>query len=259
MKLDEVVISRAITDTFIEEFRQNLISDVAIVGAGPSGLTAGYYLAKAGAKVVLFEKSLRLGGGMPGGGMMFNKIVVQEVAREILDEMEIKYAPYEKGYYVADALESVAALTLKAIRQGVKIFNLIGVEDVMIRNERVEGLVINWEAVRIAKIHVDPMTISCKAVVDATGHDSEVVHKIQLREYIRLNTPSGKIMGEGPMWADKAEGEILTCTKEVYPGLYVSGMAANAVYGKPRMGPVFGGMLLSGRKVADMIAQELLE
>lgn len=42
-------------------------------------------------------------------------------------------------------------------------------------------------------------------------------------------------------------------TFEVFPGLYVAGMEANAVYGGPRMGPVFGGMLLSGRKVAELI------
>jgi thiamine thiazole synthase len=42
-------------------------------------------------------------------------------------------------------------------------------------------------------------------------------------------------------------------TREVYPGLFVSGMAANAVCGGYRMGPVFGGMLLSGRKAAQEI------
>lgn len=42
-------------------------------------------------------------------------------------------------------------------------------------------------------------------------------------------------------------------TKEIYPGLYVCGMAASAVSGTPRMGPIFGGMLMSGKKVADEI------
>lgn len=30
-------------------------------------------------------------------------------------------------------------------------------------------------------------------------------------------------------------------------------MAASAVSGTPRMGPIFGGMLMSGKKVADEI------
>jgi thiamine thiazole synthase len=34
-------------------------------------------------------------------------------------------------------------------------------------------------------------------------------------------------------------------------------MAANAVFGGPRMGPIFGGMLLSGRKAAQLIMKEL--
>jgi thiamine thiazole synthase len=34
-------------------------------------------------------------------------------------------------------------------------------------------------------------------------------------------------------------------------------MAANAVHGGFRMGPIFGGMLRSGRKVARLILDEL--
>jgi thiamine thiazole synthase len=58
---------------------------------------------------------------------------------------------------------------------------------------------------------------------------------------------------------EAAQGELQTVenTREVYPGLYVSGMAANAVYGGYRMGPVFGGMLLSGRKAAEEILARL--
>ena len=59
------------------------------------------------------------------------------------------------------------------------------------------------------------------------------------------------------MWAEEGEKILLTNTKEVYPHLYVCGMAANAVFGGPRMGPIFGGMLLSGQKVAQLIAARL--
>ncbi|MBU4194293.1 MAG: ribose 1,5-bisphosphate isomerase, partial [Actinobacteria bacterium] len=43
-------------------------------------------------------------------------------------------------------------------------------------------------------------------------------------------------------------------TREVYPGMMVCGMAANTVFGSPRMGAIFGGMFLSGRKVAELAA-----
>jgi len=46
-------------------------------------------------------------------------------------------------------------------------------------------------------------------------------------------------------------------TREVYPGLFVSGMAANTVCGGYRMGPVFGGMLLSGQRAATEILKKL--
>jgi len=59
------------------------------------------------------------------------------------------------------------------------------------------------------------------------------------------------------MWSDRAESLTLENTREVFPGLYVAGMAANATFGGPRMGPIFGGMLLSGEKVANMLLQEL--
>jgi sulfide-dependent adenosine diphosphate thiazole synthase len=37
----------------------------------------------------------------------------------------------------------------------------------------------------------------------------------------------------------------------------VCGMAANASFGSYRMGPIFGGMLLSGEKAAKEIAERL--
>jgi sulfide-dependent adenosine diphosphate thiazole synthase len=59
------------------------------------------------------------------------------------------------------------------------------------------------------------------------------------------------------MWAEIAERETVAYTKEIYPGLLVAGIVVNAVFGLPRMGPIFGGMLLSGRKAADLAADIL--
>lgn len=90
-KLDDIIVSRAIIEEFMNDFLDYTDIDVAIGGGGPSGITAGYYLAKAGYKVALFERKLSIGGGMWGGGMMFNKVVVQEEGCRILDEFGINY------------------------------------------------------------------------------------------------------------------------------------------------------------------------
>ncbi|MEO0156368.1 MAG: sulfide-dependent adenosine diphosphate thiazole synthase [candidate division WOR-3 bacterium] len=255
--IDETIISRAIIETYLKDLLNYVESDVIIGGAGPSGLCAGYYLAKNGIKTVLFESALKLGGGMPGGGIMFNKIVVQKQGLEILEEFGIRYKEYEKGYYVADSLEATACLTDKALKQGLKIFNLIKIEDVMIREDKVCGVVINWTSVDMAKLHIDPITFKSKAVIDATGHPSEIVHIVERKSEGRLLTVSGKIEGEKSMWAEVAENMTIKNTREVYPGLYVCGMAANAVFGGPRMGPIFGGMLLSGKKLAEILIKKL--
>jgi thiamine thiazole synthase len=73
----------------------------------------------------------------------------------------------------------------------------------------------------------------------------------------KLATSSGAIEGEKSMWADKAESLTLENTREVFPGLYVAGMAANATFGGPRMGAIFGGMLMSGKKVAEALETRL--
>jgi len=184
--------------------------------------------------------------------------VVQEEARGILDEFGIRTREYEKGYYTADALEASSAICLKAIQAGAKIFNLISIEDVMIReNDRVTGLVLNWSAVTSAGLHVDPLSIRSKLVIDATGHASEICRIVVSKLGGRLNTEGGGIMGEKPLWAEVAEKKIMGNTKEVYPGLIVAGMAANTVCGTPRMGPIFGGMLLSGKRAAELAMERL--
>jgi thiamine thiazole synthase len=175
-----------------------------------------------------------------------------------LDEFGIGTREWEKGYYTADSVEASSAICLKAVQAGAKIFNLISIEDVMIReNNRVSGLVLNWSAVGLAGLHVDPLSIRSKRVIDATGHASEICHIVVKKLGGRLNTDGGGVMGEKPMWAEVAEKKIMENTKEVYPGLIVAGMSANAVCGTPRMGPIFGGMLLSGKRAAELAMERL--
>ncbi len=257
MELNEITITRAIIHRYYEKLTQNLETDVAIVGGGPSGLVAGYYLAKAGLKVSLYERKLSIGGGLWGGGMMFNEIVVQKAGARILDEFGIRRQQYEENYCTADAVECVGCLAAKALQAGLTVFNGISVEDVLMRTDRIMGLVILWSAVAMAGLHVDPLTARAEYIIDATGHATEVVNVVQRKVPGRLMTPSGKIEGEKSMWAEKAESLTLENTREIFPGLYVAGMAANAAFGGPRMGPIFGGMLLSGEKVARELIQRI--
>ena len=257
MKLDEIKISQAIIKSYNAKILSALNVDVAIAGAGPAGMCCGYYLAKSGKKTAIFERKLSVGGGMWGGGIMFNEIVVQEKAKKILDEFGIRTQKYDKGYYVADSIEAVSTICAKTVKAGAKIFNLLSAEDAVIRQKRICGLVLNWTSVEMANLHVDPIAMRAKLVVDATGHAAEIAHIAERKSGIRLKTKTGKIMGEKSMWADLAEDTIVKNSKQVCPGLYVCGMCANAVFGGPRMGPIFGGMLLSGKKVAEQIKKAL--
>ncbi len=259
MKLDEIKISQAIIERFSAKLIDCLNNDVAIVGGGPAGLTAAYYLSKRGKKVVLFDRKLSIGGGMWGGGIMFNEIVVQEEGKEILEEFGVKITPFGDGYYCADSVEATSTICSMAAKAGARIFNLFSVEDVMISGNRVSGLVINWSTVKMANLDVDPITIRSKYVIDATGHQAEIANIIQRKIGNKLMTKTGKIMGEQPMCADIAENIILKNTRDIYPGVFVTGMACNAVFGAPRMGPIFGGMLASGKKVANLVAERLEE
>lgn len=253
----ETIVSRGIIDSYFEKLKNNLEVDVAIVGGGPSGLIAAYYLAKAGKKVVLFDRKLAPGGGMWGGAMMFNDIVVQEEAMPIIKEMGVTYKTYEKGTYVMDSVHTTSALIYNATQAGAVIFNCYSVEDVVFKNERVSGVVVNWAPVMRERMHVDPLTIMAKAVLDGTGHDCEIANTVARKNGVRLNTPTGGVVGERSLAVEEGERTTVENTKEIYPGLYVSGMAANGVSGSFRMGPIFGGMLLSGKKTAELIIENL--
>ena len=260
MVIDDVEITKIIFNRFSKNFNKAFELDVAIAGAGPSGLIAAKYLAKAGKDVVLFERKLSIGGGMWGGGMSFPVIVVQKESTHLLDEASINVKDEGNGYYSADAIESVTKLCGSAIDSGAKLFNNITVEDVLLTKEKsVNGFVINWSSIDVAGLHVDPLTIRAKFCIDATGHPAEICKIVQRKckpEKGPLRLSNTEII-EKSMCAEIGEKAVVDNTKEVYPGLYVTGMCANAVYGSQRMGPIFGGMLLSGKKVAELILKNL--
>ncbi|MBQ4315071.1 MAG: thiazole biosynthesis protein, partial [Lentisphaeria bacterium] len=192
-------------------------------------------------------------------GMLFNEVVVQDDAIYILDEFGIKHHELDNapGYHTLDSVEMASALIYGAVHAGAKIFNSVSVEDIVFRDEKVGGLVINWTPVERLGMHVDPLTVLSKCVLDGTGHPSEIIRLAVDKAKVQLDTPTGNILGERPMWVDKGEASTVENTKEYYPGLFACGMSANNVMGGYRMGPIFGGMLMSGKKAADLIIEKL--
>jgi thiamine thiazole synthase len=75
---------------------------------------------------------------------------------------------------------------------------------------------------------------------------------LQKRGFIKDPVP-----GNGAMWIEESEEEVIRKTGEFYPGLFLSGLSVAAAYGSPRMGPAFGSMLLSGRIGAEKVLAKL--
>ena len=250
---NELEISKAIVNSYHEFYLESLSSDVLIAGAGPSGLLAANILASAGKSVTIIEKRLSPGGGIWGGGMTLSKIVVQQAAVKILEQLGVRFDASGAGLYVADACELACALGLRAVQAGARLLNLHQVEDICLDNERVTGLVINRTGV-LGTLPVDPLVFKAKVVVDTTGHDAVAVACLRKRGYLS-KLAADCPYGEGAMNAPAGERFVVENTQEVFPGLWVAGMSVCATFGGPRMGPIFGGMLLSGKRVAEQLLE----
>lgn len=250
----EKEVTRAIVSEFAKQFEEYVESDCVIIGAGPSGLVAGRNLAAAGKKVLIVERNNYLGGGFWIGGYLMNKVTFRRPADRILDELGVPYKEISPGLLIADGPHACSKLIAAACDAGVKFSNMTKFDDLVLREDgRIAGVVINWTPISALPREitcVDPVAIETKIVLDATGHDACVVSKLEERGQI-------KIKGFGAMWVERSEDLIVEHTGEVHPGLVVSGMAVSTVYGLPRMGPTFGGMLLSGEVAAQVILEKL--
>jgi len=252
-EISEKQITKAIISEFSREFEDYIETDVIVVGAGPSGLIASKELAEKGVKTLLIESNNYLGGGFWIGGYLMNKITLRAPAQGILNEIGVPYKEAEEGLYVANGPHACSKLIAAACDAGVKVLSMTKFDDVVIRENRVCGVVINWTPVSAlprAITCVDPIGMESKLVIDATGHDAAVARSLEERDLVNIK-------GFGGMWVAQSEDVVVEYTKEIYPGLIVAGMAVATTFGLPRMGPTFGAMLFSGKRAAK-VALELL-
>ena len=253
----EIHVTKTIMNEFMDDFIENILdTDIVIVGSGPCGVTAAKYAAELGHKTVMIERNIYGGGGMWQGGFLLPKNTVMAPAHKILEECGVKLKEAGEGLYVCDSFEMVSKMLSSACDAGAKLLNSTNVEDLVLKEDHVDGVVIQWFPVQQMPKFItcmDPIAIRSKVVIDATGHDSFLVRRLWQQKRLDIEEPPGC----GSLWVDEAEKQTVELTHEIYPGLIVAGMSATSTYGAPRMGPTFGGMLLAGKKAAELAHEKI--
>lgn len=253
--VSEKEISRSIAAMFMETMNEYTDSDVIIIGAGPAGLSAGRELGNLGVRTLIIEQNNYIGGGYWVGGYMMNPVTVRAPAQKIWDELGVPYRVVREGLYATWGPHACSKLIAATCDAGVRFLQLTKFDDLVLKNERVGGVVVNWMPVSALPRNitcVDPIAFESKIVIDASGHDSVAVKRLMERGYVKWK-------GMDPMWVEGGEDAVVNYTGEVFPGLIATGMSVTETHGLPRMGPTFGSMLLSGKKAAEIAANKLKE
>jgi thiamine thiazole synthase len=251
----EVEITRAIANEFHDVLIDRADSDVIVIGAGPAGLTASRELSNLGYKVLVIEQNNYLGGGYWLGGYMMNPVTVRAPAQKIWDELGIPYKKVSEGLYITPGPHAVSKLIAATCDAGVKFLNLTKFDDLIMKNGRVTGVVVNWMPVSALPRNitcVDPIALEAKVVIDASGHDSVAVKRLVDRGLVKWK-------GMNPMYVNEGEEHVVHKTGEVFPGLIAAGMSVTETHGLARMGPTFGSMLFSGKKAAEITVEKIKE
>ncbi len=250
----ESAVSRAILRSFVEGIEPYLQSQAIIVGSGPSGLMAAYDLGRAGVKTLLIENNNYLGGGFWIGGFLMNTVTFRAPAETILSEFGIPFRMVASELAVASGPLACAKLIAAACETGIQVLNMARVEDVIWKQDRVAGVVVNWSPVAGLPRQitcVDPIAFEAEVVIDATGHEARVCRCLERRKLLSMTTDCG------PMNIAESEEAVIARTGEVLPGLILAGMAVATCFGLPRMGPTFAAMLYSGRAAARQALERL--
>jgi len=213
-------------------------TDVVIVGAGSAGLSCAYELSKdPSVSIAIVEQSVSPGGGAWLGGQLFSAMVVRKPAHLFLDELGVAYDEAEDYVVIKHAaLFTSTVMSRLLARPNVKLFNAVAVEDLIVKGGRVGGVVTNWALVSMnhdTQSCMDPNVMEAKVVVSSCGHDGPFgatgVKRLQDIGMI------SDVPGMKALDMNTAEDEIVRLTREVVPGMIVTGMEVAEIDGAPRM------------------------
>ncbi|KII90613.1 hypothetical protein PLICRDRAFT_538929 [Plicaturopsis crispa FD-325 SS-3] len=257
--IEEAQVSRAMIKRYFNTMYERAVSDVVIVGAGSAGLSCAYHLAttRPDLKITIIEANVAPGGGAWLGGQLMTPMVVRKPADRFLETLGIPFE--DEGPFVVvkhAALFTSTILSRVLALPNVVMMNATAVEDLIIREDfqgrqRVAGVVTNWTLVALnhdTQSCMDPNTITAPIIVSATGHDGPMgAFSAKRLVSTGLLKELGNMRG---LDMNKAEPAIVNGTREVAPGLIMTGMELSEHDGSNRMGPTFGAMMASGIKAA---------
>ncbi|KAI0259806.1 Thi4 family-domain-containing protein [Gloeopeniophorella convolvens] len=253
--IKEAQVTRAMIRRYFETMYDRVVSDVVIVGAGSAGLSCAYHLAKTrpDLKVTILEANVAPGGGAWLGGQLMTPMVVRKPADRFLTELDVPFDDEGAFVVVKHAALFTSTLLSRVLRlPNVALFNATAVEDLVVRAGRVRGVVTNWTLV--AQNHdtqscMDPATVTAPVVVSATGHDGPM-GAFCAKRLVSAGLRREGLGGMRGLDMNEAEPAIVNGTREVVPGLVMTGMELSELDGSNRMGPTFGAMMASGIKAA---------
>ncbi|VVA29245.1 PREDICTED: thiamine [Prunus dulcis] len=258
--IKESIVSREMTRRYMTDMITYADTDVVVVGAGSAGLSCAYELSKnPNVQVAIIEQSVSPGGGAWLGGQLFSAMVVRKPAHLFLNELGIAYD--EKDHYVVikhAALFTSTIMSKLLARPNVKLFNAVAAEDLIVKGGRVGGVVTNWALVSMnhdTQSCMDPNVMEAKVVVSSCGHDGPMgaTGVKRLRSIGMIES----VPGMKALDMNTAEDAIVKLTREIVPGMIVTGMEVAEIDGSPRMGPTFGAMMISGQKAAHLALKSL--